>query len=69
MEAKSAIDGTWKSLRPNNNSVLVAHESGDKGVIVQRTQTVCINGFSYLRKFFVFLQVLFFVGLLIAYSE
>ncbi|RVW52194.1 E3 ubiquitin-protein ligase SPL2 [Vitis vinifera] len=44
VEAKSAIDGNWKSLRPN---VLVSHESGEKGVILQRTQTVCLK-FSYL---------------------
>ena len=37
VEAKSTIDGNWKSLRPN---VLVSQESGDKGVILQRTQTV-----------------------------
>ena len=37
-EAKSAVDGNWKSLRPN---VLVSHESGDRAVIIQRTQSVC----------------------------
>ncbi|KAL5579560.1 hypothetical protein UlMin_012002 [Ulmus minor] len=40
VEAKSAIDGNWKSLKPN---VLVSQESGDKGVIVQRTQTCIYN--------------------------
>lgn len=40
VEAKSAVDGNWKSLRPN---VLVSQESGDKAVIIQRTQTVCIS--------------------------
>lgn len=40
VEAKSAIDGNWKSLRPN---VLVSHESGEKGVILQRTQTCIYN--------------------------
>ncbi|EEF40994.1 ubiquitin-protein ligase, putative [Ricinus communis] len=42
VEAKSAVDGNWKSLIPNNN-VLVAHESGDKAVIVQRIQTCIYN--------------------------
>uniref|UniRef100_A0A803QQW7 RING-type E3 ubiquitin transferase n=1 Tax=Cannabis sativa TaxID=3483 RepID=A0A803QQW7_CANSA len=37
VEAKSVIDGSWKSLRP---SVLVSQESGEKAVIIQRTQTV-----------------------------
>ncbi|KAF2300965.1 hypothetical protein GH714_018660 [Hevea brasiliensis] len=36
VEAKSTVDGNWKSLRSN---ALVAHESGDKAVIIQRTQT------------------------------
>lgn len=37
VEAKSAVDLNWKSFKPN---VLVSQESGDKAVIVQRTQTV-----------------------------
>lgn len=37
VQAKSAVDGSWKSLRPN---VLVSHDSGEKAVILQRTQTV-----------------------------
>ncbi|EOY27251.1 E3 Ubiquitin ligase family protein isoform 2 [Theobroma cacao] len=38
VEARSAGDGrSWKSLRSN---VLVSQESGDKAVIIQRTQTV-----------------------------
>ncbi|KAF2323622.1 hypothetical protein GH714_036362 [Hevea brasiliensis] len=37
VEAKSAIDGNWRS------NVLVAHESGDKAVIVQRIQTCIYN--------------------------
>ncbi|KAE9468020.1 hypothetical protein C3L33_00124, partial [Rhododendron williamsianum] len=37
VEAKSAVDGNWKHLRPN---VLVSHESGDRGVIIRRTQTI-----------------------------
>lgn len=36
VEAKSAIDGNWK------NHVLVSQESGDKAVIIQRTQTVLL---------------------------
>jgi E3 ubiquitin-protein ligase MUL1 len=35
--AKSAVDPNWKSFKTN---VLVSQESGDKAVIVQRTQTV-----------------------------
>uniref|UniRef100_A0A2P2IQH1 RING-type E3 ubiquitin transferase n=2 Tax=Rhizophora mucronata TaxID=61149 RepID=A0A2P2IQH1_RHIMU len=40
VEAKSAVDGNWKSLRP---TVLVSHESGDKAVIIQRTRTCIYN--------------------------
>ncbi|CAL1376433.1 unnamed protein product [Linum trigynum] len=41
VEANSAVDGSWKSsLRPN---VLVSHESGDKAVVIQRTQTCLYN--------------------------
>ncbi|XAR67580.1 Ubiquitin--protein ligase [Bertholletia excelsa] len=40
VEAKSAVDGNWKSLRPN---VLVSHESGERGVVLQRTQTCIYN--------------------------
>lgn len=40
VEAKSAVDGSWKGLRHNN--VLVSQESGDKAVVIQRTQTVCL---------------------------
>lgn len=39
VEAKSAIEANWKSLRPN---VLVSQESGDRAVVIQRTQTVYI---------------------------
>ncbi|KAJ4833237.1 hypothetical protein Tsubulata_028212 [Turnera subulata] len=44
VDAKSAVD-TWKNnllVRSHNNSggVLVSHQSGDKAVILQRTQTV-----------------------------
>lgn len=41
VEAKSAVDGNWKGLRPPN--VVVSHESGEKGVILQRTQTCIYN--------------------------
>ncbi|XP_043707274.1 E3 ubiquitin-protein ligase SPL2-like [Telopea speciosissima] len=40
VEAKSTIDGNWRSLRPN---VLVSHESGERGVVLQRTQTCIYN--------------------------
>ncbi|CAK8560448.1 unnamed protein product [Lathyrus sativus] len=38
VDAKSAVDGSWKALWPG---VLISRESGDKGVVLQRTQT-CI---------------------------
>lgn len=37
VEAKSAFDSNWKTFKPN---VLVSQESGDKAVVIQRTQTV-----------------------------
>lgn len=40
VEAKSVVDGNWKSLRSN---VLVSHESGEKGVILHRIQTCIYN--------------------------
>lgn len=40
VEAKSAVDPSWKSFKPN---ILVSRESGDKGVVVQRTQTCIYN--------------------------
>ncbi|CAN1218459.1 E3 ubiquitin-protein ligase SPL2 [Linum perenne] len=41
VEAKSVIEDFWKnSLRPTS---LVSHESGDKAVIIQRTQTFLYN--------------------------
>ncbi|KAL5755566.1 hypothetical protein ACOSQ2_020312 [Xanthoceras sorbifolium] len=43
VEAKSAVDGkNWKNLT-NSNGVLVSPESGDKAVIIQRTQTCIYN--------------------------
>lgn len=38
VEAKSVVEGNWKSLRPSN--ALVSPESGEKGVVLLRTQTV-----------------------------
>ncbi|KAG2728658.1 hypothetical protein I3843_01G210100 [Carya illinoinensis] len=40
VEAKSAVDPNWKSFKPN---VLVSKESGDKAVVIQRTQTCIYN--------------------------
>lgn len=40
VDAKTAVKASWKSNRSDN--VLVCNESGDEGVILQRTQTVCI---------------------------
>ncbi|GMH16036.1 hypothetical protein Nepgr_017877 [Nepenthes gracilis] len=40
VEAKSAVDGSGKSLW---SDVLVSHESGDKAVVIQRTQTYIYN--------------------------
>lgn len=37
VEAKSSVEGSWKSLLPN---VLISQESGDRAVIIQRTQMV-----------------------------
>ena len=37
VEAKSAVDSSWKTFKPN---VLLSQESGDKAVVIQRTQTV-----------------------------
>lgn len=41
VEAKSAVDRNWKGLRPPN--VVVSHESGEKGVVLQRTQACIYN--------------------------
>ncbi|PKI41637.1 hypothetical protein CRG98_037944 [Punica granatum] len=40
VEPKSVIDGSWKSLKPN---LLVTQETGDKAVVIQRTQTCIYN--------------------------
>ncbi|KAL3351879.1 hypothetical protein AABB24_020122 [Solanum stoloniferum] len=40
VEAKSAVEGNWKSLRAN---ILSAHNSAEKGVILQHTQTCIYN--------------------------
>ncbi|KAJ4717783.1 Mitochondrial ubiquitin ligase activator of NFKB [Melia azedarach] len=42
VEPKSVVDGkNWKNL--THSGVLVSHESGDKAVIIQRTQTCIYN--------------------------
>lgn len=38
VEAKAAVDGDWKNLRSNH--ALVSPQSGDKAVVLLRTQTV-----------------------------
>ncbi|KAK4791837.1 hypothetical protein SAY86_032250 [Trapa natans] len=40
VEFKSAVDGSWKNFKP---SILVSQETGDKAVIIQRTQTCIYN--------------------------
>ncbi|XP_022148356.1 E3 ubiquitin-protein ligase SPL2 [Momordica charantia] len=40
VEAKSSVEGSWKSLLPN---VLISQESGDRAVIIQRTQMCIFN--------------------------
>lgn len=40
VESKSAVKGSWKSLWP---AVLVSHDSGDRGVIIQRSQKVLFH--------------------------
>lgn len=40
VEAKSAVDGSWKSLKPN---ILTSQETGDEAVVIQRTQTVRVS--------------------------
>ncbi|GAU32972.1 hypothetical protein TSUD_358390 [Trifolium subterraneum] len=42
VDAKSSVDGSWTRLWPG---VLVSRESGDKGVVLQRTQTVTVSSF------------------------
>jgi len=44
VDAKNAVEGSWKTLWPG---VLVSSESGDKGVVLQRTQTVTVFFFIY----------------------
>lgn len=41
VEAKSVVEGNWKSLRTSN--ALVSPESGEKGVVLLRTQTCIYN--------------------------
>lgn len=68
VEAKAAVDGNWRSLRPN---VLISHDSGERAVLLQRTQTVwkiCtlfIFGILLANLFlssFTFLKLFFFLG-------
>ncbi|KAK4591358.1 hypothetical protein RGQ29_021533 [Quercus rubra] len=40
VEAKSAVDSSWNTFKPN---VLLSQESGDKAVVIQRTQTCIYN--------------------------
>ncbi|XP_043718825.1 E3 ubiquitin-protein ligase SPL2-like [Telopea speciosissima] len=40
VEVKSAVDGNWRNFRPN---VLVSNETGERGVVLQRTQTCIYN--------------------------
>jgi E3 ubiquitin-protein ligase MUL1 len=40
VEAKSSVDANWNILKPN---LLISQESGDKAVIIQRTQTCLYN--------------------------
>ncbi|XP_023514151.1 E3 ubiquitin-protein ligase SPL2-like isoform X1 [Cucurbita pepo subsp. pepo] len=40
VEARSFVEGNWKSLQPN---VLISQESGDRAVIIQRTQMCIFN--------------------------
>ncbi|PSS07317.1 E3 ubiquitin-protein like [Actinidia chinensis var. chinensis] len=40
VDSKSAVDGNWTSLIPN---VLISHESGERCVVLQRTQTCIYN--------------------------
>lgn len=37
VKARSCVEGNWKRYQPN---VLISHESGDRAVIIQRTQMV-----------------------------
>ncbi|XP_022992269.1 E3 ubiquitin-protein ligase SPL2 [Cucurbita maxima] len=40
VEARSSVEGNWKSVQPN---VLISQESGDRAVIIQRTQMCIFN--------------------------
>lgn len=44
--SKSAVKGSWKSLWPD---VLVSHESGDRGVVLQRSQKVQLYNSCFLE--------------------
>jgi len=49
VDAKNAVDGSWKTLWPG---VLVSSESGDKGVVLQRTQTVTVFFYAIIIGFY-----------------
>lgn len=57
VEAKSVVEGNWKNLRPSN--ALVSPESGEKGVVLLRTQTVFSR--FVLSVFCLMCQLCFFV--------
>lgn len=40
VKARSCVEGNWKRYQPN---VLISHESGDRAVIIQRTQMCIFN--------------------------
>ncbi|KZV46224.1 mitochondrial ubiquitin ligase activator of NFKB 1 [Dorcoceras hygrometricum] len=46
VEAQSAVNGQWTNLRGYGNDVIVSHESGEKGVILEQTQTYIYNEWS-----------------------
>ncbi|KAI4381833.1 hypothetical protein MLD38_007868 [Melastoma candidum] len=61
VEAKSNVDGSngWKGLRGNNQGVLVSQESGDRAVIIQRTQTCIYNEWRGIFKWTYDLRAVF----------
>ncbi|XP_073274478.1 E3 ubiquitin-protein ligase SPL2-like [Primulina huaijiensis] len=46
VEAQSAVKGQWTNLRGYANDVIVSEESGEKGVILEQTQTYIYNEWS-----------------------
>ncbi|XP_073296663.1 E3 ubiquitin-protein ligase SPL2-like isoform X1 [Primulina huaijiensis] len=43
VEAQSAVKGQWTNLRGYANDVIVSRESGEKGVVLEQTQTYIYN--------------------------